>query len=134
MVNGELICLLKDEDGLCKNGFYLFGYILIGWVWVLILLEIVLDCVDVIQVRGCNYGESCLVCNVYWQSDIFEGCFMGVIVVVCLYDNVVFNKDLLVVCKEIEVVCKVGWYFSCDCVIENVVLKVCLQSVLQVFV
>lgn len=97
MVNNEFICSLEDEQDLCGNGFYLLGYILIGWVWVLILFEIVLDCVDVILVCGCNYGESWLVCNVYWQSDIFEGCFMGVVVVVCLYGNVVFNKDLMVV-------------------------------------
>jgi acid phosphatase (class A) len=77
MVNGEPTCSPKDEDGLRKNGSYPSGHTSIGWAWALILSEIAPDRADAIQARGRNYGESRLVCNVHWQSDILEGRFMG---------------------------------------------------------
>ena len=95
MVNGEPTCSPKDEDGLRKNGSYPSGHTSIGWAWALILSEIAPDRADAIQARGRNYGESRLVCNVHWQSDILEGRFMGAAAVARLHDNAAFNKDLL---------------------------------------
>src|SRR2546427_11066536 len=87
MVNGEPTCSPKDEEGLRKNGSYPSGHTSIGWAWALILSEIVPDRADAIQARGRNYGESRLVCNVHWQSDILEGRFMGAAAVARLHDN-----------------------------------------------
>ncbi|WP_314405095.1 acid phosphatase, partial [Stenotrophomonas rhizophila] len=70
MVNGEPTCTPDDEEGLRGNGSYPSGHTSIGWAWALILSEIAPDRADAIQLRGRNYGESRLVCNVHWQSDI----------------------------------------------------------------
>ncbi|WP_164146000.1 acid phosphatase, partial [Stenotrophomonas maltophilia] len=130
MVNGEPTCAPKDEDGLRKNGSYPSGHTSIGWAWALILSEIAPDRADAIQARGRNYGESRLVCNVHWQSDILEGRFMGAAAVARLHDNAAFNKDLLAARKEIAAARKAGLHSSRDCTTENAVLKVRPQSAL----
>ncbi|HHA2633111.1 TPA: phosphatase PAP2 family protein, partial [Stenotrophomonas maltophilia] len=130
MVNGEPTCSPKDEEGLRKNGSYPSGHTSIGWAWALILSEIAPDRADAIQARGRNYGESRLVCNVHWQSDILEGRFMGAAAVARLHDNAAFNKDLLAARKEIAAARKAGLHSSRDCTTENAVLKVRPQSAL----
>jgi acid phosphatase (class A) len=124
MVNGEPTCTPEDEEGLRKNGSYPSGHTSIGWAWALILSQIVPDRADAIQLRGRNYGESRLVCNVHWQSDILEGRFMGAAAVARLQDNPAFQRDLLAARKEIEAARKAGARSSRDCAAEEAVLKV----------
>lgn len=90
----------------------------------LILSEIAPDRADAIQARGRNYGESRLVCNVHWQSDILEGRFMGAAAVARLHDNAAFNSDLLAARKEIVAARKAGLHSARDCAAEEAVLKV----------
>ena len=124
MVNGEPTCTPEDEEGLRKNGSYPSGHTSIGWAWALILSEIVPERADAIQARGRNYGESRLVCNVHWQSDILEGRFMGAAAVARLHDNADFNRDLLAARKEIAAARKTGASVSRDCAAEETVLKI----------
>ncbi|WP_345785122.1 phosphatase PAP2 family protein [Stenotrophomonas sp.] len=130
MVNGEPTCTPDDEAGLRKNGSYPSGHTSIGWAWALILSEIAPDRADAIQARGRNYGESRLVCNVHWQSDILEGRFMGAAAVARLHDNAAFNKDLLAARREIATARKAGQHSARDCAAEEAVLKVRPQSAL----
>ena len=130
MVNGEPTCTPGDEEGLRRNGSYPSGHTSIGWAWALILSEIVPERADAIQARGRNYGESRLVCNVHWQSDILEGRFMGAAAVARLHDNPDFNRDLLAARKEVAAARKAGASASRDCVAEEAVLKVRPQSAL----
>jgi acid phosphatase (class A) len=130
MVNGEPTCTPEDEEGLRGNGSYPSGHTSIGWAWALILSEIAPDRADAIQLRGRNYGESRLVCNVHWQSDILEGRFMGAAAVARLHDNAAFNKDLLAARKEIVAARKAGLHSSRDCVAEEAMLKVRPESAL----
>ncbi len=124
MVNGEPTCTPEDEAGLRKNGSYPSGHTSIGWAWALILSEISPDRADAIQARGRNYGESRLVCNVHWQSDILEGRFMGAAAVARLHDNPAFQKDLLAARREIAAARAKGLHASRDCAAEEAVLKV----------
>jgi acid phosphatase (class A) len=124
MVNGEPTCTPEDEEGLRKNGSYPSGHTSIGWAWALILSEIVPERADAIQARGRNYGESRLVCNVHWQSDILEGRFMGAAAVARLHDNAEFNRDLLAARKEIAAARNAGATVSRDCAAEETILKV----------
>lgn len=130
MVNGEPTCTPDDEEGLRGNGSYPSGHTSIGWAWALILSEIAPERADAIQLRGRNYGESRLVCNVHWQSDILEGRFMGAAAVARLHDNAAFNKDLLAARKEIAAARKAGLHSSRDCAAEEAVLKVRPESAL----
>ncbi|HEL3863944.1 phosphatase PAP2 family protein [Stenotrophomonas maltophilia] len=130
MVNGEPTCTPDDEAGLRSNGSYPSGHTSIGWAWALILSEIAPDRADAIQARGRNYGESRLVCNVHWQSDILEGRFMGAAAVARLHDNAAFQRDLLAARSEIAAARKAGLHSSRNCTAEEAVLKVRPQSAL----
>lgn len=130
MVNNEPTCSPEDEQDLRGNGSYPSGHTSIGWAWALILSEIAPDRADAIQARGRNYGESRLVCNVHWQSDILEGRFMGAAAVARLHDNAAFNKDLIAARREIAAARKAGLHSSRDCATEEAVLKVRPESAL----
>ena len=130
MVNGEPTCTPEDEEGLRGNGSYPSGHTSIGWAWALILSEIVPERADAIQLRGRNYGESRLVCNVHWQSDILEGRFMGAAAVARLHDNPEFQRDLAAARKEISAARAAGARSSRDCATEETVLKVRPESAL----
>jgi len=130
MVNGEPTCTPEDEAGLRGNGSYPSGHTSIGWAWALLLSEIVPDRADAIIARGRNYGESRLVCNVHWQSDILEGRFMGAAAVARLHDNPMFQRDLLAARREIDAARRAGQQSSRDCAAEEAVLQVRPQSAL----
>jgi len=130
MVNGEPTCTPADEDALRRNGSYPSGHTAIGWAWALILAEVVPDRADAILARGRDYGESRLVCNVHWQSDILQGRFMGAAAVARLHDNATFQQDLLAARREIAAARKAGRHASRDCAGEQAVLKVRPESAL----
>jgi acid phosphatase (class A) len=130
MVNGEPTCTPEDEAGLRGNGSYPSGHTSIGWAWALLLSEIVPDRADAIIARGRNYGESRLVCNVHWQSDILQGRFMGAAAVARLHDNPMFQRDLLAARREIDAARRAGQQSSRDCAAEEAVLQVRPQSAL----
>ena len=123
MVNGQPTCTPQDESGLRKNGSYPSGHTAIGWTWALILSEIDPDHADAIQARGRNYGESRLVCNVHWQSDILEGRFMGAATVARLHDDARFERDLAAARKEIAAAREQGLKPALDCAAEAAALK-----------
>lgn len=90
----EPSCSPQDEERLRKNGSYPSGHTTVGWVWALILAEVDPERADAILARGRSYGESRLVCNVHWQSDIVEGYFLGAAVVSQLHGVAAFREDL----------------------------------------
>jgi len=94
IVNGEPICTPEEEEGLRKDGSYPSGHTAIGWAWALILTEIVPDRADAILARGRAFGESRVVCNVHWHSDVVEGRFMGAAAVARLHADNAFRAEL----------------------------------------
>lgn len=94
MVNGESTCTPDKEAGLAENGSYPSGHTSIGWAWALILAELAPDRSDAILARGRSYGESRLVCNVHWHSDVLSGRFMGSAVVARLHADPQFRHDM----------------------------------------
>ncbi|HEY0333531.1 MAG TPA: phosphatase PAP2 family protein [Stenotrophomonas sp.] len=122
-VNGQPTCTPHDEDGLRNNGSYPSGHSAIGWGWALILSEIDPLHADAIQVRGRNFAESRLVCNVHWQSDILQGRHLGAAAVARLHDNAAFRADLEAARKEIASARAAGLRPSQDCATEVETLK-----------
>ncbi|MBB4128734.1 acid phosphatase (class A) [Xanthomonas translucens] len=101
MLNQQPVCTPDDEDGLRHSGSYPSGHSAIGWAWALILSEIAPDRADALIARGRNYGESRLVCNVHWQSDVLAGRFMGAAAVARLQNDPAFQADLAAARREI---------------------------------
>ena len=77
VVNKEPTCAPDDEEFMMKDGSYPSGHTAIGWAWALILSEIDSEHTDAILARGRAFGQSRVICNVHWQSDVIEGRFMG---------------------------------------------------------
>jgi len=119
MMNGEPICTPEEEKGLRKDGSYPSGHTAIGWAWALILTEIAPEQVDAILARGRAFGESRVVCNVHWYSDVVEGRFMGAATVARLHANPSFQAELETAKAELANVRTKGLQPNRDCKAET---------------
>jgi len=102
VVNRQPTCTPADEANLRQNGSYPSGHSALGWGWAMILSEIDAAHADAILARGRSYGESRLICNVHWQSDVVEGRHMAAATVARLHDNAAFRSDLETARNEIK--------------------------------
>jgi acid phosphatase (class A) len=57
---------------------------------------------DTILKRGYEFGESRVICNVHWHSDVAMGRVMGATAVARLHANLNFLKDLAAAKEEIK--------------------------------
>jgi len=87
-------CTPDYEQELVNNGSYPSGHSTTGWTWALILSEIDPDHGDAILARGRTFGQSRLVCNVHWLTDVIEGRVIGSAVVARLHADPNFLADL----------------------------------------
>ena len=104
MLNNEPVCTPEDEEALRNDGSYPSGHTAIGWAWALILCELVPERTDAILARGWEFGQSRVVCNVHWQSDVDTGRIMGAAAVARLHANERFLSDLDKAKNEIELI------------------------------
>lgn len=70
-------CFPQDEAMLKKDGSYPSGHSAIGWVWALILSELVPDRTTAIQERGFAFARSRVICGAHWASDTVQGMLVG---------------------------------------------------------
>ena len=119
IVNGEPSCTPDKEAGLAQNGSYPSGHTSIGWAWALILSEVAPARSDPILARGRSYGESRLVCNVHWHSDVAEGRTLGAAVVARLHGNADFRYDVAQARQEVEALAARGSQPTRDCAAER---------------
>jgi len=87
-------CFPKDEELLRKDGSYPSGHSAIGWGYALVLAELLPSRADAILQRGRDYGQSRLVCDVHWQSDIDAGRVIAAATVARLHADPAFRADL----------------------------------------
>jgi len=102
MVNNTPVCTPADTAFLRKDGSYPSGHTAIGWAWALIFCEIFPAKTDTILKRGYEFGESRVICNVHWHSDVEMGRVMGAAAVARLHANPNFLKDLAAAQEEIR--------------------------------
>jgi acid phosphatase (class A) len=102
MVNNQPTCSPGDEEYLMKDGSYPSGHTAIGWAWALVLCELFPENSNLILDRGRAFGESRIVCNVHWYSDVIAGRLMGAATVARLHADPEFIADLNASKKEIE--------------------------------
>lgn len=123
MLNKEPICTPGKEDRLMKDGSYPSGHTAIGWAWALILSELSPERADAILARGRAFGQSRIICNVHWQSDITEGRFMGAATVARLHADPAFLADLEAAKAELAAVRKKGLKPTRNCTAETEALS-----------
>jgi acid phosphatase (class A) len=116
LVNGEATCVSEEEQShLIDDGSYPSGHTAVGWAWALILASVAPDRADAIFARGRAFGQSRVVCNVHWQSDVIEGRFMGAAAVARLQANTQFQADLAAGAEELAKVRQRGDAPARDC-------------------
>lgn len=130
MRNGQPVCTPADEQALRGNGSYPSGHATIGWAWALILTEVAPDRTDALLARGRAFGESRLVCNVHWNSDILEGRLLGAGIVARLQASPEFRGEVEAARAEIIAIRTRDQALANDCDIEAAALKQRLPSAL----
>ncbi len=111
--NVEPIC--PADDGKSYTSSYPSGHAAIGWAWALILSEISPEQDNAILARGRTFGESRIICNMHWQSDVTEGLFMGAATVARLHADPTFLADLKAAKAELVAVRAKGLKPQRDC-------------------
>ena len=119
MLNRKPICTPEDMELLKNDGSHPSGHTAIGWSWALILAEIAPERADAIFARGRAFGESRIICNVHWHSDVVEGRFIGASVVAKLHTDPQFLSDLEAAKKEVASLYAKGVKSPNDCKSES---------------
>lgn len=101
MVNGAPMCTPDEQEALRGDGSYPSGHTALGWAWALVLAELAPDRAEAILARGLAYGESRVICNVHWQSDVVAGRTYGTAAVARMHANPEFTADIATAKAEI---------------------------------
>ncbi len=101
MLDSQPTCTPDQEHTLRTSGSYPSGHSAVGWAWALVLSEASPDQSEAILARGRAFGESRLVCNVHWESDVIEGRFVGAATVARLHAQPEFLADLAAAKSEL---------------------------------
>jgi acid phosphatase (class A) len=118
VVNKEPICTPADEERLMESASYPSGHTAIGWAWALILAEVSPNQSDAILKRGWAYGQSRMICNVHWQSDVTMGRIMGSATVAKLHADPAFVAAIAAAKDEIKAAHAKGLKPTRDCKAE----------------
>ncbi len=117
-VNGAPMCTPAIDAGLRKDGSYPSGHVAIGWGWALVLAEVDPARAEAILARGRAFGESRMVCNVHWASDVDEGRTMAAATAARLHGEAAFRADVEAARAEVAAVRARGLAPSRDCAKE----------------
>ncbi|MDG2526209.1 phosphatase PAP2 family protein [Stenotrophomonas sp. HITSZ_GD] len=108
VVHDEPTCLPRDEAALRQDGSYPSGHTAIGWTWALVLTQVAPARADALLARGRQFGESRLVCNAHWQSDVLEGRAVAGGVFAKLQGNADFLADVAAARQELATATAAG--------------------------
>ena len=125
VVNNEPICTTTTMK---KYTSYPSGTAALGWAYALILSEISADKTEALLSRGLAYGETDVICNQGWYSDMIAGRVLGAAVVARLHSEPEFLADLDAAKDELAAIRAKGLQPERDCEAENAALTISLES------
>ncbi|OZI75098.1 acid phosphatase [Bordetella genomosp. 12] len=114
VVHDEGTCRPDQEALLRNDGSYPSGHTAAGWAWALILAEIHPERANTLLSRGMSFGQSRVICDAHWQSDVDAGRIMGAATVARLHADPVFRKDLELARKEVVAAMAKGAPMECS--------------------
>ena len=126
MTNGQPTCTPEEEEMLRTDGSYPSGHTSIGWGWALILAELAPERAEAILARGKAFGESRIVCNVHWYSDVVAGRMVAAGAVATLHANEEFRAAMKAAKAEISTARERGLTSPLDCDAEQEALSTAL--------
>ena len=124
-LNRNANCATEHEQQMLRGDpSYPSGHTAIGWAWALILTSLAQDRADEILARGKAYGDSRMVCNVHWPSDVAAGRMVGAAVVAVLHANAEFQQDFARAQAEVTAMRARGLPADRDCAAEAAALGI----------
>jgi len=123
---------VQHEEGTCRkdmepllrhDGSWPSGHSAAGWAWGLVLAEVQPARATELLARGLAFGQSRVVCDAHWQSDVDAGRIMGAATVAVLHGNPAFLADLAAAKREVQEAGK----SSQDCAAERVALSLSMH-------
>lgn len=104
VVHNEATCRADQEAILRGDGSYPSGHTAAGWGWALVFAQINPERSNELFTRGIAFGQSRVICDAHWQSDVDAGRIMGAATVSRLQTNAAFLADLKAAKAEVEAV------------------------------
>lgn len=123
VVHNEGTCWPDQEPLLRNDGSYPSGHTAAGWAWALVLTEINPERADVLLKRGMEFGQSRVICNAHWQSDVDAGRIMGAATVARLHGNAEFLADIEAAREEVKAARANGSSSQLSCAAEESALS-----------
>lgn len=117
-VNGAPMCTPALDARLRADGSYPSGHATIGWGWALVLTELDPEHAEAILARGRAFGESRMVCNVHWASDVEEARTVAAATAAKLHGLAEFRADIEAARAEVATLRAKGLAPSRDCAKE----------------
>jgi len=126
----EGTCAPKDEAALRNDGSYPSGHTSIGWMWALVLTQVAPDRADALLARGRTFGESRLVCNAHWQSDILAGRTIASGTFAKVQSSATYQADVAAAAQEVQSLRASAKAPAVDCAAEATALAIPIEGVL----
>ncbi len=111
-----------------KDPSYPSGHTAVGWGFALILSELWPDRADQLLARGRAFGESRMVVNHHWYSDVVWGRVVGAATVAQLHADPTFRADMDAARDEVAAVRAKGVPPAADCEAEAKALALGYQA------
>ncbi|WP_254241923.1 acid phosphatase [Achromobacter pestifer] len=118
-LHDEGTCTPQDDEILRNDGSYPSGHTAVGWAWALVLAEINPQRANELLARGLAFGQSRVICNAHWQSDVDGGRVMGAATVSRLQSDAGFRADLDAAKQELKNIKAAGGNAPRDCAAET---------------
>jgi len=122
VVHNARTCYSDDEEMVHDDGSYPSARGAVGWAYALVLAELRPDRAEVILKRGRDFGESRIVCDQEWQSDVDAGRTVATVTVSRLESNEKYRADLASARKEVAAEIAAGAKPSANCGMEGAAL------------
>lgn len=118
VVHNEATCRADQEAILREDGSYPSGHTAAGWGWALVFAQINPVRSNELFKRGIAFGQSRVICDAHWQSDVDAGRIMGAATVSRLQTNAAFLADLRVAKAEVKAAKAKRAAPTLDCAVE----------------
>lgn len=123
VVHEEATCRADQEAILRGDGSYPSGHTAAGWGWALVFSQINPERSNELLRRGIAFGQSRVICNAHWQSDVDAGRIMGAATVARLQTDPAFLADLKAAEAEVNAAKAKPSASMADCAVEAAVLS-----------
>lgn len=123
VVHNEATCRADQEAILRSDGSYPSGHTAAGWGWALVFAQINPERADALFKRGIEFGQSRVICDAHWQSDVDAGRIMGAATVARLQTDAAFLADLTAAKEEVKTAKAMQEFPISECAAEAAALS-----------